>query len=241
MKSLDIAGIFILVSLAAALSSCREPVTQLDDKLMFYYCSRNCDAVTAWNYKRVAYDYTDGYHFSRLWDDAVSASDYMLRIDVGPHNLKSDNRYGDDELNAPDKEIEKIIDEYLKGSSSGYVKTRANSVGVEYRTEELEGITVYRITGDNEAEAIPKEKTIITGAAQYQWFIISADKRLVGDFNNEMPVNTYLTMRPLMASTLYLRFNGLDGLAGQTARFAVEIDMKNGKILRDTTNTVTLK
>lgn len=238
--------IFLFVVLAVISFSCRKDVYDFTEDTHYYCVPRVSESVTARNFERYILPKKDAsakdiFQEKALEGESVSASDYLIRVDIGPRKLNGRiYRFEYDEVSTHDYEIERQIMQYLEGSPS-YVQTRTVMVDVEYRTEEVVGIRLTPVVEGEAHEPIRGDRVNIWRAGNYQNFIISYDKRLVGEVGKEMPLEKYLSFRPMITATMFLQVKGCDGLVGRKSRFAVEVEMRDGKVMRDTTATVILR
>ena len=114
-------------------------------------------------------------------------------------------------------------------------------VDVEYRTEEVVGIRLTPVVEGETFEPVGDDRVNIWRAGNYQNFIISYDKRLVGEVGKETPLEKYLSFRPMITATMFLQLKQYEVLVGRKSRIAVEVEMRNGKVMRDTTAAVILR
>lgn len=238
--------LFLFVVLAVSLFSCRKDVYDFTEDTHYNCVPRVSESVTARNFERYILPEKDEsvediFYEKELEGESVSASDYLIRVDVGPRKLTGRiYRFEYDEISTHDYEIERQIMQYLEGSPS-YVQTRTVMVDVEYRTEEVVGIRLTPVVEGEAHEPVSGDRVNIWRAGNYQNFIISYDKRLVGEVGKEMPLEKYLSFRPMITATMFIKLKGCDGLIGRKSRFAVEVEMRDGKVMRDTTATVILR
>ena len=238
--------LLLLVVLAVGLFSCRKDKYDFSEKTNYSCVPRTCEAITARNFERYIVpkkneSSKDIFQEKALEGESVSASDYLIRVDVGPRKLTGRiYRFEYDEISTHDYEIERQIMQYLEGSPS-YVQTRTIMVDVEYRTEEVVGIRIIPVVEGETLDPVGEDRVNIWRAGNYQNFIISYDKRLVGEVGKEMPIEKFLSFRPMITATLFLQLKGCDALIGRKLRFVVEVEMRNGKVMRDTTAAVILR
>lgn len=238
--------LFLLVVLAGSLFSCRKDKYDFTEYACYNCVPRASESVTARNFERYILpkkeeSVEDIFYEKELEGESVSASDYLIRVDVGPRKLTGRIYWFEyDEISTHDYEIERQIMQYLEGSPS-YVQTRTVMVDVEYRTEEVVEIRLTPVVEGEAHEPVSDDRVNIWRAGNYQGFIISYDKRLVGEVGKEMPLEKYLSFRPMITATMFLQVKGCDDLVGRKSRFAVEVEMRDGKVVRDTTATVILR
>ena len=238
--------LLLLVVLAVGLFCCRKDKYDFSEKTNYSCVPRTCEAITARNFERYIVpkkneSSKDIFQEKALEGESVSASDYLIRVDIGPRKLTGRIYWFEyDEISTHDYEIERQIMQYLEGSPS-YVQTRTVMVDVEYRTEEVVGIRLTPVVEGETFEPVGDDRVNIWRAGNYQNFIISYDKRLVGEVGKETPLEKYLSFRPMITATMFLQLKQYDGLVGRKSRFAVEVEMRNGKVMRDTTAAVILR
>ncbi len=238
--------LLLLVVLAVGLFSCKKDKYDFTEKTNYSCVPRTCEAISARNFEKYIVpkkneSSKDIVHEKELEGESVSASDYLIRVDIGPRKLTGRIYWFEyDEISTHDYEIERQIVQYLEGLPP-YVLTRTIAVDVEYRTEEVMGIRITPVVEGEAHEPVSGDRVNIWRAGNYQNFIISYDKRLVGEVGKEMPLEKYLSFRPMITATMFLQVKGCDGLVGRKSRFAVEVEMRDGKVMRDTTATVILR
>lgn len=237
--------IFLFIVLAVISFSCGKDVYDFTEDTHYYCVPRVCESVTARNFERYILPKKDEsvediFYEKELEGGSVSASDYLIRVDVGPRKLTGRiYRFEDDEIGTHDYEIEGQIMRYFE--KLPYVQTRTIMAGIEYRTDEVVGVRLTPVVEGETRELVSDDRVNIWRAGNYQNFIISYDKRLVGEIGKEMPLEKYLSFRPMITATMFLQLKGCKDLVGRRSRFAVEVEMRNGNVMRDTTAAVILK
>ncbi|MFV0268153.1 MAG: hypothetical protein ACK5HT_13590 [Draconibacterium sp.] len=153
----------------------------------------------------------------------------------------------EDYLSDADLGMEQQIDQYLQRTKSGTISYSSsdfelNLVDVEYRKEELVNIKISSTTKvfDTDAGSSLNNYIEIFGTPVYQSFMFSYNKQLIGSIERGWSLEQYLAYRPIASAFLYLRFTSVPLEAPIETRFAIEMEMAGGEILRDTTETVTL-
>lgn len=146
---------------------------------------------------------------------------------------------------AHDMEIEDQIKKFLRrrNNNSDLKNSSMDQVvleHVEYRTNQIRRIDVYSTTGlfnrPKESSLIDllKIETVCNGC------IFDHDKQLIDMMNRSMSLEQYNNYQPYASAFMQLQFKISPPEAPLETQFIFEMEMANGEVLRDTTETVNL-
>ncbi len=221
----------------------------------FRYLPRVCEHATASHYYRIDMGTETGnskfdntYSIEQLSKQDIRVNDYLLNVQVGSFNDEmqaSPDFNPDDYLTEKDLNMEQQIGQYLsrENAVSSYSNNHyVNLVEVEYRLTEAENIKISateKLFGKEVGQSL-NDKIEIFSTPSYHSFLFTYDKQLIGDIQQGWSLEKYLSHRPIASASLYLRFTSTPAEAPLETQFVVEMEMTNGDILRDTTETVNL-
>ena len=227
----------IAVSAVMTLSSCGEKVifNKMED-VAISFANRGC--VYLWLYNHSG--------MNAVESDADSCK---LNIQLaGVRKEECDNYYAYSE--EPDPEIEQALKIYLGNPrphrSNASPLTRSATTlpttvfkTIEYRTEELTDIRVKAsvpLFGCNAGEDI-SDHAVLCRFYYYdstEDYIISSDKKVIGQFPKEIKVQDYLSYHPLAFPRVTLKLDRIDEGLPMDVTFTVELEFAGGRTISDT-------
>ncbi len=237
------------------LFSCKKDPEAEIGGVEYSYLSRTCDYATASHYYRIDMGIETGnskfdntYSIEQLSKQDIRVNDYLINVQVGSFNdeMQASTDFNpDDYLTEKDLNMEQQIEQYLtrEDKTSSYSASYyTNLVPVEYRLMEVKNIEISATTvlfGRNLGQSL-NDKIEFFSTPPYHSFLFTYDKQLIGSIQQGWSLEKYLNHRPIASASLYLRFTATPAEAPLETQFVVEMEMANGDILRDTTETVNL-
>ncbi|TAJ12556.1 hypothetical protein DMA11_12155 [Marinilabiliaceae bacterium JC017] len=242
-------------------ASCSKEEVDNRESIDFYYLPRPCELMEI-NHacrqdmgKETGESDMDGvYYVNDNVEESVKVEDYLFRVDVGNINseIVSDPDYSlEDYLGEHDVDMEKELDRYLEKKVDGTLKSGrlksssevyAIMAGIEYRTDEVKRLEVI---SDVELFGVVAGSSLngyveLFSAPQYHSFLFSHNKQLIGSIERGWSLEKYMSVRPLAAASLYLRFKSVPEETPVKAKIIVEMELANGKVLRSESDAVNL-
>ncbi|MCT4603487.1 MAG: hypothetical protein N4A59_11380 [Marinifilum sp.] len=247
---------FLLVLTVLAFTSCTKETDDDTEQIGFYYLPRTCEYANTSHYYRIDMgDKIDNdkfkgtYAIEPLNKKSIAIKDYLLSVNVGSFSKEMTSQEGfnpEDYLTEADPYMENQIKQFLNGSSLNSLKTssqpRLNLVQIEYRKEKLITLNISCLNKifDEQAGESLNDYIEIFDTPHYHSFLFNQDKQLIGSIKKEWSINEYLNMKPLVSYGIYFRFKSVAPQLPLDTRFVVEMEVEGGKILRDTTENITL-
>lgn len=187
----------------------------------------------------IMYIMTSNYEFP----DSLSDLDFTHDLYYVVPNIEEGDYFTDE----PDLEMEKKMEAFFrrnikekKGFTSKSTQLYINLVRVEYRTSIFKSIKIASSTELFRQETGSTLNEYITVDGVSNDCVFDQSKQLIDMTNKNWSLAQYLS-QPLYASpSLRLRFTSSPPEAPLETRFIIELELADGKLLRDTTDLVKL-
>ncbi len=141
-----------------------------------------------------------------------------------------------------DYDMEQQIEAFLRRNKEPVSSSLeyTSLINIEYRLTELKDMSIYSTTSlfSMPAGAKLNEYVKIKGVNNGCFF--DSRKQLISAINKELRLEQYLSYNPIASAFMELQFTSTPAEAPLETQFVVEMEMANGDILRDTTETVNL-
>ena len=265
--------IFLLLLCFSLFYSCNKKEENPIFRQATYYnfIPRQCKYIWAHNVRLNQITFDDGSFFNDYEymskEDSVSFTNYVLEFSTSSttwedylcyldveypdyaKNYRSEKvdtlaiplytkMYSDYAVESPDMGIENQLSQLFN-------QTRAHLVWVDYRITPIKDIKItssMNIGGVKAGESL-NDLLVVWDYPVYHWFIITANKQLIGRFDDIMNISIgqYLSYHPMAPAALKLKFRDGVSIAEATkATFTIELTTDEGKVLRSETRAVNL-
>ncbi|TAJ12557.1 hypothetical protein DMA11_12160 [Marinilabiliaceae bacterium JC017] len=250
------------------LASCSTDDSDAEGSFMFLFYPRNCQNVRVDNACFSILNQgeeKEGYVLDALHESSVKASNFLIVIQTNNTTVilnqeyTNSNQYNpieqspykqfwylDDPLtDAHDQQLERQLEESYNRTYRHLLKGDfiSTPVPMDYRLDEVKQLRILSdvpLFGQNPGRLLNDYFTIVELEPAC---VFSSNNQMIMGFEDDtkgLTIAKWLSMRPLAAASLYLRFKSVPEETPVKAKIIVEMELANGKVLRSESDAVNL-
>lgn len=232
--------------------SCEKGKNDFSEETAYHFVTRSTDYVIVKNAYRIEMGKETGeskfdgtYYVRDAASNLIKFEDYIVKIETSSFTTEMTMEPGFDINNytePADPEMERQLNAYFNSLKSSSLKLstapQLNLVTVEYRTEELRSLVVKSdvpMFDKAAGESLNEHIEIFGGSILFDY-----SKQLIGVLPSGTSIEKHLSYRPLVSAYMELRFKTIPTELPVDGRIIVEMELANGKVLKDTSDVVKL-